>query len=165
MTTRIHVHLLATDINRSAAFYERLFGAPVKVKPGYRKFLPAFAPLNLALSQHGEGPAGRQAVSHLGVQFSTAGEVAAHLARAKAAGLTLREERGVSCCHANQDKFWSTDPDGNEWEFYAINFDIEDAEAPASPTADRRPIRVARRRPRRVWRLMPAAWARWRTGS
>jgi hypothetical protein len=35
-----------------ARIYEKFFGAaPVKVKPGYVKFLPAFGPLNLALSQ------------------------------------------------------------------------------------------------------------------
>ena len=48
MKPNIHVHLSASDLAKSAAFYEALFGAPVKVKPGYRKFLPTFAPLNLA---------------------------------------------------------------------------------------------------------------------
>jgi hypothetical protein len=52
--------------------------------------------------------------------------VTAHLARVKAAGLPVREEMGVNCCHANQDKFWVRDPDGVEWEVYHLNYDLED---------------------------------------
>ena len=44
----------------------------------------------------------------------------------KAAGLAVREEMGVNCCHANQDKFWVQDPDGVEWEVYHLNYDLED---------------------------------------
>ena len=49
----------------------------------------------------------------------------AQLARVKAAGLPVREEMGVNCCHANQDKFWVQDPDGVEWEVYHLNYDLE----------------------------------------
>jgi arsenate reductase len=51
--------------------------------------------------------------------------VVSHLARVKAAGLPVREEMGVDCCHANQDKFWVSDPDGVEWEVYHLNFDVD----------------------------------------
>jgi hypothetical protein len=132
MTPKIHVHLAVTDIERSSAFHAALFGRPVKVKPGYRKFLPEFAPLNLALSESAASPVGGP--NHLGVQFDTAAEVTSHLARAKAAGLPVREEIGISCCHANQDKFWVRDPDGTEWEFYVLNFDIEEPVPSGGPT-------------------------------
>jgi hypothetical protein len=56
----------------------------------------------------------------------------AHLARVKASGLTVREQIGVNCCHANQDKFWVEDPDGVEWEVYHLNFDLEDEATPKS---------------------------------
>jgi hypothetical protein len=130
MTPNIHLHLTVSDIGRSAEFYAALFGAPVKVKPGYRKFLPSFAPLNLAISEQAGGrfPAG--SVNHAGIQFETAEEVRAHLSRVRSLELPVREEIGVSCCHANQDKFWVRDPDGLEWEFYAINFDLEEDPAP-----------------------------------
>jgi hypothetical protein len=89
--------------------------APAKVKLGYVKFLPAFGPLNLALSQ--ATPAeGRGHVDHMGVQVESADIVMRELARVKAAGLPVREEIGVDCCHANQDKFWVEDPDGVDWE-------------------------------------------------
>jgi hypothetical protein len=72
----------------------------------------------------------------VGVQVDTPAAVVAQLARVKAAGLPVREEMGVNCCHANQDKFWVQDPDGVEWEVYHLNYDLEDevtsAAAPAA---------------------------------
>jgi catechol 2,3-dioxygenase-like lactoylglutathione lyase family enzyme len=130
----IHVHLSASNLAASAAFYEALFGAPVKVKPGYRKFLPTFAPLNLALSERQPGAASLESVSHLGIQFEARDEVTAQLARVKALGLPVREEMGVDCCHANQDKFWIRDPDGVDWEFYVLNFDLESETPPRGKT-------------------------------
>ena len=40
-----------SDLAKSREFYEKFLGGdPVKVKPGYVKFLPDWAPVNLALS-------------------------------------------------------------------------------------------------------------------
>jgi hypothetical protein len=65
-------------------------------------------------------------VDHLGVQVESTTQVMTQLTRIKAAGLPVREEMGVDCCHANQDKFWVQDPDGVEWEVYHLNYDLED---------------------------------------
>jgi lactoylglutathione lyase len=117
-----------SDLAKSRAFYEKfLGGAPVKVKPGYVKFLPDWAPVNLALSTG--GPIGAGTIDHVGVQVDAIETVMAQLARVKAAGLPVTEEMGVNCCHANQDKFWVTDPDGVEWEVYHLNYDLEGEEA------------------------------------
>ena len=62
----------------------------------------------------------------MGIQVDSAEVVMRELSRVKAAGLPVREEFGVDCCHANQDKFWVEDPDGVEWEVYVLNHDIED---------------------------------------
>jgi catechol 2,3-dioxygenase-like lactoylglutathione lyase family enzyme len=125
----VHVHLHVSNLDASRAFYERFLGAaPVKVKPGYVKFLPALAPINLALSA-GAPPSGKN-VDHLGFQVETRERVAELLGRARAAGLAVREEMGTDCCYANQDKFWVTDPDGVEWEVYHLNHDVEGDEAP-----------------------------------
>jgi catechol 2,3-dioxygenase-like lactoylglutathione lyase family enzyme len=127
---RVHVHLTVSDLDNSRAFYELFLGtAPVKIKPGYVKFLPAWGPLNLALSAG--RAAGEGHVDHMGVQLGSRSEVLQQLARVKAAGLAVREEMGVDCCHANQDKFWVEDPDGVEWEVYVLNHDL-DAEEPAT---------------------------------
>lgn len=42
-----------------------------------------------------------------------------------------REEMNTTCCYAIQDKFWVTDPDGNEWEFFFTkeHSDMEKAES------------------------------------
>jgi catechol 2,3-dioxygenase-like lactoylglutathione lyase family enzyme len=129
-TPRVHVHMSVADLEKSRAFYEAFLGvAPVKVKPGYVKFLPPWGPLNLALS--GGRPAGvRGPVDHLGIQLDSRDAVIRQLERVKATGLAAREELGVDCCHANQDKFWVQDPDGVAWEVYVLNHDLED-ESPA----------------------------------
>jgi hypothetical protein len=64
----------------------------------------------------------------VGVQVDSVEGVMGQLARVKAAGLPVVEEMGVNCCHANQDKFWVTDPDGVEWEVYHLNYDLEGEE-------------------------------------
>ena len=124
---RVHVHMTVSDLSKSRDFYARFLGVePVKEKPGYIKFLPAFGPLNLALS-----PAtptdGRGHVDHMGIQVDSQDIVLRELARVKAAGLPVREEMAVECCHANQDKFWVEDPDGVEWEVYVLNHDIDES--------------------------------------
>jgi catechol 2,3-dioxygenase-like lactoylglutathione lyase family enzyme len=130
---RVHVHMTVSDLDKSREFYERFFGvSPVKRKPGYVKFLPEFGPLNLALSS-GPGAAGPGRVDHMGLQLASREEVVRQLERVKAAGLPVREEFGVDCCHANQDKFWVEDPDGVEWEVYVLNHDIEESATACAP--------------------------------
>ena len=132
MSATVHLHVRVSDLAKSRGFYERFFGtAPVKEKPGYVKFLPAWAPVNLALSEGRAGGGG--AVDHVGIQVDSPETVVAHLGRVRATGLPVREEIGINCCHANQDKFWVEDPDGVEWEVYHLNYDLEDeTEAPAA---------------------------------
>jgi catechol 2,3-dioxygenase-like lactoylglutathione lyase family enzyme len=122
---KVHVHMAVSNLEKSRQFYEKFFGvAPVKVKPGYVKFLPGFGPLNLALSQ--ARPSGQGGhVDHMGIQVESQDIVVREMERVKAAGLPVREEFSVDCCHANQDKFWVQDPDGVDWEVYVLNHDIE----------------------------------------
>jgi catechol 2,3-dioxygenase-like lactoylglutathione lyase family enzyme len=129
MSAKVHVHMSVSDLAKSREFYARFFGGePVKVKPGYVKFLPEWGPVNLALSEGRS--AGEGHVNHMGIQVETPGDVTRQLARVKAAGLAVREEMGVNCCPANQDKSWVEDPDGVEWEVYHLNYDLEDEPAP-----------------------------------
>ena len=124
---KIHLSLSVSDLARSIDFYERFFGEkPVKIKTDYAKFLPSFAPINLAIEAgHGTAPVeGR--VSHMGIQVADRDTVLAHLAQVKAAGLPVVEEIGVTCCYADQDKFWVEDPDGAHWEVYVLNRDTEE---------------------------------------
>jgi lactoylglutathione lyase len=126
---KVHVHMAVSNLEKSRAFYEKFLGvAPVKVKPGYVKFLPAFGPLNLALSQAAPSTEGGH-VNHMGIQVESQDVVVREMSRIKAAGLPVREEFSVDCCHANQDKFWVQDPDGVDWEVYVLNYDLEDQPA------------------------------------
>jgi len=133
MSARVHLHLHVSDPARSREFYEKFLGdAPVKVKDGYVKFLPDWAPVNLALSTG--GPVGAGTIDHVGVQVDSVPIVMTQLARVRQAGLPVIEEMGVECCHANQDKFWVKDPDGVEWEVYHLNYDLE-GDAGRQPSA------------------------------
>jgi catechol 2,3-dioxygenase-like lactoylglutathione lyase family enzyme len=137
MSAKVHLHLHVSDLDKSRTFYEKFLGAgPVKVKDGYVKFLPEWAPVNLALSTGGHG--GDGAINHVGVQVDSVAGVMDQLARVKAAGLPVVEEMGVNCCHANQDKFWVKDPDGVEWEVYHLNYDLEGDE----PRSRSKPLAV-----------------------
>ena len=139
MSAKVHLHMHVSDLAASRAFYEKFLGSdPVKVKPGYVKFLPEWAPVNLALSEGGAAREGT--VNHVGVQVDAVDTVMAHLSRVKAAGLPVREEIGVDCCHANQDKFWVRDPDGVEWEVYHLNYDLEGDEPAAAIRNARLPL-------------------------
>ncbi len=134
MSAKVHLHMHVSDLAKSRNFYERfLGGSPVKEKAGYVKFLPEWAPVNLALTMG--RPAGEGAVDHVGIQIDSPEAVMAQLTRVKAVGLPVREEIGVNCCHANQDKFWVQDPDGVEWEVYHLNYDLEDEEEARPATA------------------------------
>ena len=69
---KVDVHMTVSDLEKSRAFYEKFLGtAPVKVKPGYVKFLPAFGPLNLALSQAAPSE-GHGHIDHMGIQVESA---------------------------------------------------------------------------------------------
>src|SRR5881409_4537634 len=122
MSAKVHLHMHVSDLSRSRDFYEKFLGGdPVKVKQGYVKFLPEWAPVNLALSTG--GPIGAGTIDHVGVQVDSVETVMAQLARVKDIWLAVTEELGVDCCHANQDKFWVKDPDGVECEVYHLNYD------------------------------------------
>jgi len=62
----------------------------------------------------------RGALSHLGIQVASTGDVNAVRDAWEAKGLTPRDENQTTCCYALQDKAWVNDPDGNEWEVFVV---------------------------------------------
>ena len=117
---RLQLALTVTDVDRSVAFYERLFGVPVaKRKPGYANFAIEDPPLKLVLIQ-GTG----ERLNHLGVEVPTRAEVAGASERLTEQGLMPVAETGT-CCYAEQDKVWVSDPDGASWEVYTVLADAE----------------------------------------
>lgn len=123
-TLKAHIALNVKDVAKSTEFYRTMFGTePMKVREGYAKFDLETPALNFSLNQIPPGTAagtGLGALSHLGIQVPTTAEVNAMRGRWLEAGLLPRDEMNVACCYAVQDKAWVTDPDGNEWEVFAV---------------------------------------------
>ncbi|MBI4260885.1 MAG: VOC family protein [Actinobacteria bacterium] len=117
-TGRVQLALNVEDLDAAVEFYSRLFEAlPAKRRPGYANFAIADPPLKLVLIE-GEGRGGT--LNHLGVEVGSGDEVRAAAGRLADRGLATREEQGVDCCYAIQDKVWVRDPDGAPWEVYTV---------------------------------------------
>ena len=118
-TLKAHLAINVKDVEKSIDFYRNMLGIePSKVRTGYAKFDVQNPPLNLTLNQ--AAFSGRGALSHLGIQVETTGDVIAMKTEWEANGLIPREEMQTTCCYALQDKAWVKDPDGNEWEVFAV---------------------------------------------
>lgn len=118
-TLQAHVAIKVRDVEASIDFYRKLFGIePSKVRTGYAKFNVANPPLNFTVNQSAAVEKG--ALSHLGIQVESTADVLAVRENWRANGLLPRDEIKTECCFALQDKAWVLDPDGNEWEVFAI---------------------------------------------
>jgi catechol 2,3-dioxygenase-like lactoylglutathione lyase family enzyme len=114
-----HLAINVNDVEASTEFYKKLFGLePSKVRAGYAKFDVQNPALNFTLNQVPFGTRG--ALSHLGIQVATTEDVNAMKADWADRGLLPRDEMQTTCCYALQDKAWVQDPDGNEWEVFAV---------------------------------------------
>jgi len=118
MSARVQLALNVSNVDRAVEFYTELFQTqPAKRRPGYANFAIADPPLKLVLI---ENPGVSSRLNHLGVEvFEQADVVEAH-DRLQAAGLEVRNEDGVTCCYAVQDKVWVSDPDAAPWEVYTV---------------------------------------------
>jgi len=117
--SRVQLALNVDDVAAATAFYSRLLGVePAKVRPGYANFAVADPPLKLVLI---ESPGAAGTLNHLGVEVESTSAVDAEHQRLAAAGLTVSDERGGTCCYATQDKFWVEGaPSGHRWEVYTV---------------------------------------------
>jgi catechol 2,3-dioxygenase-like lactoylglutathione lyase family enzyme len=118
---RFHVHLHVDDLDRSIAFYARLFAAePVRVESDYAKWMLDDPRINFAISTR----SGERGVDHLGFQVDDEAELAELKARARAADMALLDEGATTCCYARSEKHWVTDPQGVAWEHFHTLGDI-----------------------------------------
>jgi catechol 2,3-dioxygenase-like lactoylglutathione lyase family enzyme len=121
-TLKAHLAINVKDVETSIEFYKKMFGIePSKVRTGYAKFDVANPPLNFTLNQVPFGERG--ALSHLGIQVASTGDVLAMREQWRQSGLETRDEMDTNCCYAIQDKTWVFDPDGNEWEVFVVKED------------------------------------------
>jgi catechol 2,3-dioxygenase-like lactoylglutathione lyase family enzyme len=112
---RFHVHAHVEDLQKSIAFYSKLFDAqPTRVEADYAKWMVEDPRINFAISTRGEKPG----IDHLGFQTDDAAELAQLKERALAADFALLDEGQTTCCYARSDKHWITDPQGIAWEHF-----------------------------------------------
>jgi catechol 2,3-dioxygenase-like lactoylglutathione lyase family enzyme len=112
---RFHVHIRVDDLNASIAFYERLFSAPpTRLESDYAKWMLDDPRVNFAISTRG----GKPGLDHLGFQTDSAEELLQLKDRAQNADMALIDEGETSCCYAQSDKHWITDPQGIAWEHF-----------------------------------------------
>lgn len=120
---KIHLAMHVRNVAASVDFYQKLFGIePSKVRTGYAKFDVANPPLNFTLNEEvgaEHGPLSPK-LSHMGIQVESTADVLAMRQQWSERGLSPREEMKTECCYALQDKAWVRDPDGNEWEVFAV---------------------------------------------
>ncbi len=116
---RMHLHVGVTDIDASITFYSGLFGAaPTVAKPDYAKWMIEDPRINFAISSAEHTAKG---IEHIGIQAETPHELNEVYDRLKAAGRPVLEEGATTCCYAQSEKNWITDPDGIIWEAFLTN--------------------------------------------
>jgi catechol 2,3-dioxygenase-like lactoylglutathione lyase family enzyme len=113
---RFHVNVAVDDIEQSVRFYSALFAAePTVLKADYAKWMLEDPRVNFSLSAGAMRAAG---ISHLGIQAENEGELAEVFDRLASAERPILEEKGATCCYAQSDKQWVTDPQGVVWETF-----------------------------------------------
>jgi catechol 2,3-dioxygenase-like lactoylglutathione lyase family enzyme len=140
-TLKAHISLNVQNIEQSVDFYKKMLGIePLKFikaetfvhsivqdqtgadsrqkRMGYAKFDVQNPPLNLVLNEVGFNKGG--SLSHLGLQVASTEDVLAMREMWQKNGLLTVDEMAVNCCYAVQDKTWTHDPDGNEWEVFVV---------------------------------------------
>jgi catechol 2,3-dioxygenase-like lactoylglutathione lyase family enzyme len=112
---RFHVNLSVENLAESIRFYTALFAMePTVRKDDYAKWMLDDPRVNFAIAQRGHAPG----VNHLGFQVDSAEEPTEMRAQLTRADHALVEQSGASCCYANSDKYWITDPEGIAWETF-----------------------------------------------
>jgi len=122
---RFHLSLNVAHLDRSVEFFRTLFGIePAKLRADYAKFEPDTPPLVLSLEPAGAVATGG-ALNHVGLRLPDVRSLVGMQERLERSGVRTQREDGVECCYARQTKFWLHDPDGNLWEVYTLDGDIE----------------------------------------
>lgn len=112
---RLHVHVSVDDLAQSIRFYSTLFAArPTVTKPDYAKWMLDDPPVNFAISTRGNVTG----IDHLGIQVETPDELKEVYSRLQQAERPVLQEGATTCCYANSEKAWTTDPQGLLWESF-----------------------------------------------
>ncbi len=112
---RLHVHVSVDDIDASVRFYSTLFAArPTVEKDDYAKWMLDDPRVNFAISRRGAATG----IRHLGIQVEDRAELTEVYERLKRAQAPVVEEGATTCCYAQSEKSWISDPQGVQWETF-----------------------------------------------
>jgi catechol 2,3-dioxygenase-like lactoylglutathione lyase family enzyme len=112
---RLHIHVAVDDLAHSIRFYNALFAVEPSVsKPDYAKWMLDDPRVNFAISKRGANTG----LQHLGIQVETPQELGEVYERLQHAGRPVVEEGETTCCYAQSEKSWITDPQGLWWETF-----------------------------------------------
>ena len=112
---RLHVHVRVADLARPVQFYSTLFAASPSVsKPDYAKWMLDDPRVNFAISARGKAIG----LDHLGIQVETPDELQEVYGRLREADRPVLEEGATTCCYAQSERSWITDPQGVSWETF-----------------------------------------------
>ena len=112
---RFHVHVAVHDLAQSVRFYSALFAAePTIRKDDYAKWQLDDPRVNFAISTQAK----KSGLDHLGIQAEDSAELEELRVRLAQADVSTSEQKGVSCCYARSDKYWTIDPQGIAWESF-----------------------------------------------
>ena len=112
---RLHVHVSVDDLAQSVRFYSTLFAAePAVTKADYAKWMLDDPRVNFAISTRSGG----SGLDHLGIQVETPGELQEVYGQLRQADRPVLEEGATTCCYAQSEKSWITDPQGVSWETF-----------------------------------------------
>jgi hypothetical protein len=132
---RFHVRAHVEELDKSIAFYSKMFGAePTRVETDYAKWMLEDPRINFAISTRGA----KLGVDHLGIQADSEEELQELKTRAQAADMALLDDGETTCCYARSDKYWITDPQGIAWEQFHTLGGIpvfSEQQAAASPSS------------------------------
>lgn len=112
---RLHIHIKTNDLAQSVRFYEAMFGAPpTQQEDDYAKWLLEDPRAHVSLSTH----CGEPGVDHAGISIESESELEAIAARLAAIGAPHMQEAETTCCYAQSNKYWTSDPQGATWELF-----------------------------------------------
>lgn len=121
---RLQLALNVRDIEEAINYYTKLFDTqPHKRREGYANFAIDNPPLKLVLI---ENPDADDRINHLGVEADQDDDLGEIIKRLERDDIANKIEDQITCCFATQDKVWSTEPQGLNWEWYTITNDNPD---------------------------------------
>lgn len=120
MQVRPHISLEVSDLKASIQFYSLVFRmAPTKQREDYANYRLESPGLHLALVYRPDRVSGNPFPNqHFGIELLENEDLIEWRNWFHTMGVNYLVEEQVTCCYAVADKFWLTDPDGHQWEFW-----------------------------------------------